>query len=554
MTISSCKPTGPQPASVLIVGEAPGANEERLGVPFTGLSGQELTRMLHDAGIMRQDCRITNVTMQRPPGNDIGEFFATRTAATTEHKFLAGRWCSSEIILGLDALRSEVAATNPTVILALGDTALWALTGESGITKWRGSHIDLRPVYGGPYPSGVTVIPTYHPAAILRQWSWRYIAVQDIRRAASIAKGQPPHRPLEDFTIPRTLTDALIAIEELRAFNGPVACDIETRGGHIDCIGFATGPSRAICFPFFSLSYPGGIWTLEEESEIVLRLRDLLQWKEIIGQNFLYDAQYIARHWGVAVIPLFDTMIAQGVAWPGLPKALDFLSSMYLDWHRYWKDESQEADDKLDDSIRWRYNCKDCCTTWALYRPMEDVIDKLELWAPFKFEMDLFRPLLMMMLRGVRINVGLRGQLMSELISIQQEYEQYFEQYSQLLPPSKTSAKPWYRSPKQQQQLFYDILQQSAVNNRKTGRVTTDDEALEKIGKREPLLLPLTQAMQRYRSTGVFLSTFIQAPLDWDKRIRSSYNPVGTETLRFSSRADAFGFGCNLQNVPKGEE
>ncbi len=59
--------------------------------------------------------------------------------------------------------------------------------------------------------------------------------------------------------------------------------------------------------------------------------------------------------------------------------------------------------------------------------------------------------------------------------------------------------------------------------------------------------------MQRYRSTGVFLSTFIQAPLDHDRRIRSSYNPVGTETLRFSSRADAFGFGTNLQNIPKGE-
>jgi|PlaIllAssembly_1097288.scaffolds.fasta_scaffold00247_5 DNA polymerase len=553
MTIPQCKPSGPTPARLMIVGEAPGSDEVRTGEPFVGLSGKELTRMLHDAGILRSDCRITNVTMERPEGNDISTFFATRTQATTDHKFLAGRWCSPAITSGLEALRQEVAATNPSVILALGDTALWALTGETGITKWRGSYLDLRPAYGGPHPTNVLVIPTYHPAAILRQWSWRFIAVQDMRRVAEAIAGRAPPRPAEDFDIPHTLDYALAAIDELARSDEPLSCDIETRVGHIDCIGFATSPTRAICFPFFSLQQPNGLWSLEDEATIVLALRRLLSSRPIVGQNFLYDAQYIARHWGLAVIPAFDTMIAQGVAFPGLPKALDFLSSMYLPWHRYWKDESQEADAKLDDSIRWRYNCKDCCTTWALRPHLEQTLSDLQLTKPFAFEMALFQPLLMMMLQGVSINTNLRGQLMSELMAIQQQYEQYFDQYAQLLPEAKANAKPWYRSPKQQQDLFYNVLGQAPLRNRKTGNITSDDEALEKLGKREPLLLPLTRAMQRYRSTGVFLSTFIQAPLDWDKRIRSSYNPVGTETLRFSSRADAFGYGTNLQNIPKGE-
>lgn len=548
----TCRPTGPQPATILIVGEAPGYDEIRTGEPFVGLSGKELTRMLHDAGIMRQSCRITNVTMQRPEGNDIAQFFATRTTATTSHKFLAGRWCHPAIASGLEALRQEVAATNPTVIVALGDTALWALTGESGITKWRGSYLDLRPAYGGPHPTGISVIPTYHPAAILRQWNWRQIAVQDLRRAAEVAAGHSPIRPVENYAIPLTLPDALAAIDELARFDGPLACDIETRVGHIDCIGFATSPSRAVCFPFFSLEHPEGLWSLEDEATIVLALRRLLSQASIVGQNFLYDAQYIARRWGVLVTPTFDTMIAQGVAWPSLPKALDFLSSMYLPWHRYWKDESQEADAKLDDSIRWRYNCKDCCTTWALHSPLERTLRQLDLESQYQFEMDLFQPLMLMMLRGVKINTSLRGQLMSELMEVQQDYEHYFEQFGALLPAGKP-AKPWYRSPKQQQALFYSVLGQAPIHNRKTGNITSDDEALEKLGKREPLLLPLTRAMQRYRSTGVFLSTFIQAPLDWDKRIRSSYNPVGTETFRFNSRADAFGYGTNLQNIPKGE-
>jgi uracil-DNA glycosylase len=549
----TCRSVGPQPATILIVGEAPGADEIRLGEPFVGLSGKEMTRMLHDAGLVRASARITNVTMERPLGNDINQFFATRTTATTDHTFLAGRWCSPEIIRGLEALRSELASTNPTVILALGDTALWALTGESGITKWRGSHLDLRPVFGGPYPLGVIVLPTYHPAAILRQWAWRAVAVQDMRKVAEIAGGRAPTRPAEDYAIPRSLGDALDAVDELSRVEDPVACDIETRAGYIDCIGFATSASRAICFPFFSLEHPQGLWNHPDETAIVVAIRKLLHSARIVGQNFLYDAQYIARHWGLAVVPEFDTMIAQGVAFPGMPKALDFLSSLYLPWHRYWKDESQEADAKLDDSIRWRYNCKDCCTTWALRDPLSQTLASLELEEPFRFEMELFAPLLSMMLRGVRIDTTLRGKLMSELMVVQQEYESYFDQYSGLLPTPKPGSKPWYRSPKQQQELFYTVLGQAPLRNRKTGNVTSDDEALDKLGKREPLLLPLTRAMQRYRSTGVFLNTFIQAPLDWDKRIRSSYNPVGTETLRFSSRADAFGFGTNLQNIPKGD-
>jgi DNA polymerase I-like protein with 3'-5' exonuclease and polymerase domains len=229
----------------------------------------------------------------------------------------------------------------------------------------------------------------------------------------------------------------------------------------------------------------------------------------LVGQNFLYDAQYIARHWGLAAVPAFDTMIAQGVAWPGLPKALDFLSSMYLPYHRYWKDESQEADDAFDDNLRWHYNCRDCTVTYALREPLESTIAKLGLESPLALEMNLFRPLLMMMLRGVRIDTTARGQLMSELFAIQAEYEGYFQSFTApLLEGIKLAkskdAKPWWRSPAQQQRLFYDVLGQDSLTNRKTGRVSTDDAALDKIAKREPLLLPLCRAMQRYRSTGVF--------------------------------------------------
>ena len=67
-------PTGPCPARIMIVGEAPGADEVKAMQPFVGASGRELDKMLSEAGIIRADCFITNVCKRRPPANDITNF------------------------------------------------------------------------------------------------------------------------------------------------------------------------------------------------------------------------------------------------------------------------------------------------------------------------------------------------------------------------------------------------------------------------------------------------------------------------------------------------
>jgi DNA polymerase I-like protein with 3'-5' exonuclease and polymerase domains len=67
-------------------------------------------------------------------------------------------------------------------------------------------------------------------------------------------------------------------------------------------------------------------------------------------------------------------------------------------------------------------------------------------------------------------------------------------------------------------------------------------------------MLPITRKISELRSLGVFNSTFVQAPLDTDGRIRTSFNICGTETYRFASSKNAFGTGLNCQNIPKGGE
>src|SRR6266404_7430913 len=151
------RPDGPIPARIMLVGEAPGAQEEIEGIPFVGESGKELNRMLQEAGITRSECFVTNVCRIRPPGNDINHFIAkAKKDITNAHKQLHGRWVLPQILDGVSLLEKELQMVKPNIVVALGNVPLWALTGLWGITRWRGSMLSR--------PNGTKVIPTIHPA------------------------------------------------------------------------------------------------------------------------------------------------------------------------------------------------------------------------------------------------------------------------------------------------------------------------------------------------------------------------------------------------------
>src|SRR6266404_8005181 len=140
---------GPIPSRIMIVGEAPGAEEEFKGKPFVGASGIELNRMLGEAGISRSECFVTNVSRVRPPENKISYFIPERKSdVTSRHTLLRDRHVTEEIIQGVAQLKLEIDCVRPNIIIALGNTPLWALTGRKGILKWRGSMLqsDIRPV------------------------------------------------------------------------------------------------------------------------------------------------------------------------------------------------------------------------------------------------------------------------------------------------------------------------------------------------------------------------------------------------------------------------
>lgn len=162
------KPTdGPRLA---IVGEAPGAEEARQGTPFVGRSGKLLDESLAAVGIERAQCLVANVFRYQPPGNKVGHFFSSRARARKEGRAIDESWGAfgtsdrllAEFAGEIDHLRATLAEWRPSVIVALGRTPTWALTGENGILQLRGKLLPCRLL------EGVEVVPTFHPSYLLR--------------------------------------------------------------------------------------------------------------------------------------------------------------------------------------------------------------------------------------------------------------------------------------------------------------------------------------------------------------------------------------------------
>ena len=549
--------SGPCPANIMAVGECPGPNEEARGENFVGPAGWELNRQLADAGIPRAACYVTNVYRHRPRGDSISSVTAKSKKAGTEkgYTFRDGLWVDPVILEHIEHLKLEIRECSPNVILALGNLSLWALTGQTGITNWQGSEMASTLVSradGTPYK----VIPALHPSHILRgQQDKRYQTVHYLRKLRR--ESETPEIFKEDFdfvirpSIDKTIS-WLAGLLTCLAF-GPVklSADIETRGGHIACIGLGTSKTKAICIPFMSISKPQGYWTPVEELHIVCLLRKILHHPNVrlVGQNWAYDAQYLARFYGIFANLYMDTMTTHHTLYPGLLKALDFQASLYCDHYCWWKGESKEWRKTMEEERLWRYNCLDCVRTFEISDVLETAQHDTgfgDLSTQVAFQSRLHRPLVKMMFRGVAQDETAREVFSKELTIAIKEHKAWF--INMLGHPLNPRSNP------QMMALFHDDLRQRVILNRYTHRPTLDEKALIIVGKREPLLQPLIKKIADLRSLGVFKSTFVDAETDTDGRIRCSFNQSGAETFRFSSSKDAFGKGCNLQTIPEGDE
>ena len=260
--------TGQIPSRLMIVGEAWGAEEERRGQPFMGASGTELNSMLAEVGILRSDCYVSNLVNARPALNDISAWIPERKKHIKPGFVpFRDRMVDPIIVEGFESLKFEIEQVKPNVIIPVGNTSLWALTGKWGITKWRGS------LLRGDWAGAPKVIPTYHPAAVLRQWDWRAITVRDLKRAAAHAESRTYPTSQWDFLLRPSFSKCLATLQQLyiRLYREQVwiDLDIETRSGHIACLGLSWSLAQSMCIPFMCLEDKEGYWSAEEEALIV---------------------------------------------------------------------------------------------------------------------------------------------------------------------------------------------------------------------------------------------------------------------------------------------
>jgi len=163
---------GDPDARLMLVGEAPGRNEDLQGEPFVGAAGQLLDELLSGIGIARGEVYIGNVLKCRPPGN--------RDPREDEIDSCKGY------------LRSQIRMIHPDVVVTLGNFATKLLVPtEVGITRMRGSRID--------WWLGATLIPTFHPAAALRgrpqvkaDMEQDFAAVAEVLASAARSEGSDP--------------------------------------------------------------------------------------------------------------------------------------------------------------------------------------------------------------------------------------------------------------------------------------------------------------------------------------------------------------------------
>ncbi len=200
--------------------------------------------------------------------------------------------------------------------------------------------------------------------------------MHDLRRRVVGKLDRPEAReePAYQFLHKPTFSEAVEILNALWNLGKPLACDVETRRGRIACVGFGWSPVHAICIPLMHVDGTRW-WEPAQEAILCNGITNLMQKCELIGQNFNYDRQYFIADPALGFTPRtgFDTMIAQHLLYPGTPKDLSYLSSMYCQHHRYWKDEGKEIADGVDEERWWYYNCMDCAKTWEVaqvQRPM----------------------------------------------------------------------------------------------------------------------------------------------------------------------------------------
>jgi uracil-DNA glycosylase family 4 len=535
-------------SKIVLIGESPGQDEEDNRQPFVGVSGQLLLQTLGKFGVTRNEVSLLNLCQYRPFGN---KFDILEEDLDGKRKLFAG----------VKEVKEYISTHKPNVVGLLGEKPLNYIAGKYGIGRYRGSILPAA-------NSTIKTVAIRHPTFIQRNEEEYPIFETDIKRLVGEADSPALNYTKRDYHI---VSGGLELIDWWQKLSQKklLACDIENLKPTINkkkpeksrpldmlCVGFAYDKHNAVVFP----------WNMETKPVI----KSLLENPDIhiIFHYGMHDANVLYL-FGIDVANYsHDTLVMQNSLEPEMPRSLDFLTSIYTR-EPYYKQEGRG--DLPEDSKVWAvktdrnkvyvYNGKDCCCTYEIAERLLEEIEKDEsAKKTYQHKMDCVPIALDMSRTGMCVDLELRETFKQSLLHKWAGKQQILNAIAgrSVNVESKTKDMPW---------LLYEKLKLPVRRNRNTG-ITTDEDALislmtfctekikglvqEKAIAEWEIKLEACRLIQEIRGVRKMLSTYIEAKLSDDNKLRSTYKVANTEMDRWAAEMWVDKTGLNGQTFPRG--
>lgn len=531
---------GPKNAEIMVVGEAPGAEEEKTGRPFVGASGQKLRSALSANGL--SSVFVTNTVRCRPPNN--------RKPSAAEMKACR------------EYLDYEIKRIKPKIVVALGATPTKALfKGKAKVSQHHGTIIEDK-------TKGYQGYVSYHPAAMLYDPGIEPAFNADIARLSRLLTGDLPKTDVKWNIVRRgNVRTFLREFSEAKSFS----FDLETSGlfqhdgkGWINCVGIGL-KGRTWVIPLMRPGlyprnrkdakskqmkwYYGSPWS---RGDAFRKLMDLLFYiarkteKRGVSQNGKFDNLWLQRYVGNRFRNSFDTMLASHTIDENRDHDLKSQARHYLDAPEYDLTPAEKKGN-CDPLKLYQYNARDCGYTLRIANKQRREL---------KAEPELYRLYFNLVMPAVRAMEDI--ELVGKTLNMEKLDDMALELKSREIGLLRHLRKligkeiNW-DAPQQVARLLYEDLGIECTVFTDKGAPSTSEAALIDLKGKHPVVDKLVE----YREVTKFKRTYIDG---WRERIVDgklyiSYKVHGTVTGRYSSAIHSIprdGSIRNLVEAPKG--
>lgn len=521
---------GPRDAKIMVVTDAPHATDLARGKPLQAGAGDIFSRMLDRVGIKRHKCFVTSLCHVSAPKDDFAWFYKK---ANQLH-----------YIRGVLQLKKDIETIRPNVVVGLGEHTLKALTGKTGIDKWRGSILEAKLV------KGQKVVCTHDPHRILKIYDYKAVAEFDLHRVREESLDPCITLPRRDHNLhPDPLVRSRLVEEMSHA---------EWLGIDIECWPNEDGTWRLACVGF-SDDAERSLVIHCDSADAMLAIRRLCACPaKKVYQNGSFDVTVLTNEGIECTNFAWDTMLAHHARFPecaggedelsklggkkrkaALAKGLAFQTSIYTR-EPYYKDDAKLSEESKDLKLFWLYNGRDVSVTREIRDVQERELSEFGTRNVFQRRMDLIEPTLAATRRGIKIDLGLRATLRS---GIEEEIGR-LQHVLDTMAGESVNVKSW----PQVRALIYDKLKLPVQYKRGTNTVTSDKDALNDLALKHNH--PALTAILKIRERRDLIERYLDTAIDADGRMRCAWDITGTRTGRLSSRVSLSGSGTNLQNIP----